>query len=87
MKNLPNMPKNVTFRFFENGRIRVHPQPLYIVCIIIKYNINFNIMDEHECGHFHFRPSSLAKGYEPLPLSRNPWLAKMILDRNRLKFV
>ena len=39
MKNLSNMPKNVTFQMvfvkYESGRIRVHPQPLYRLCIII----------------------------------------------------
>ncbi len=56
MINLPNMPKNVFFQMVfgknESGRIRVHPQPLYMLCIIIKYNLHFNIKDEHECGHF-----------------------------------
>ena len=51
------MPKNVTFQKVfvknESGRIRVHPQTLYMLCIIIKYNLHFNIKDEHECGHFH----------------------------------
>ena len=65
MKNLPNMPKNVTFQMVfgknESGRIRVHPQPLYMLCIIIKYNLDFNIKDEHECGHFRFtrKPSKI----------------------------
>ena len=50
------MSKNVTFQIVfvknESGRIRVHPKPLYMLCIIIKYNSQFNIKDEHECGHF-----------------------------------
>ena len=56
MKNLLNMPKHVTFQMVfvknESGRTRVHPQPLYMLCIIIKYNSYLNILDEHECGHF-----------------------------------
>ena len=65
MKNLPNMPKNVTFQMVfgknESGRIRVHPQPLYMLCIIIKYNLHYNIKDEHEYGHFRFtrKPSKI----------------------------
>ena len=59
MKNLSNMPKNVTFQMVfvknESGRISVHPQPLYMLCIIIKYNLHLNIMNDHECGHFHLR--------------------------------
>ena len=51
--------KNVTFQLVfvknESGRIRVYPQPLYMLCIIIKYNLHFNIENEHECGHFHLR--------------------------------
>ena len=35
--------------------IRVHAQPLYLFCIIIKYNLHFNIINEYECGHFHFK--------------------------------
>ena len=58
MKNLSNIAKNVTFQMVlvknESGRIRVHPQPLSMLCIIIKYNLHFNIMNEHECGHFRF---------------------------------
>ena len=58
MKNLTNMQNNVTFQivFVKNGsgRIRVHPQPLYMLCIIIKYNLHSNIKDEHESGHFCF---------------------------------
>ena len=38
MKNLSNVPKIVTFQMVfgknESGRIRVHPQPLYMLCII-----------------------------------------------------
>ena len=53
------MPKNVTFQMVfvknESGRIRVHPQPFYMLYIIIKYNLYFNIKDEHKCGHFHLR--------------------------------
>ena len=53
------MIKNVTFQmvFVKNksGRIRVHPQPLLMLCIIIKYNLDFYIMNEHECCHFHLR--------------------------------
>ena len=53
------MPKNVTFQmvFVKNecGRIRVHPQSLYMLCIIIKYNLHFIIKNEHKCGHFHLR--------------------------------
>ena len=65
MKNLLNMPTNVIFQMFfvknESGRICVHPQPLYMLCIIIKYNLHFNIQDEHECGHFCFtdKPSKI----------------------------
>ena len=65
MKNLPNMRKNVTFQMVfvknESGRIRVHPQSLYMLCIIIKYNFHFNILDEHECDHFSFtrKPSKI----------------------------
>ena len=59
MQNFSNMPKKVTFQIvfveIESGRIRVHPQPLYMLCIIIKYNLHFNIRDEHECGHFRFK--------------------------------
>ena len=55
MKKLSNVPKNVTFQMVfvknESGRIRVHPQPLYMFCIIIKYNLRYNIMNEHECGN------------------------------------
>ena len=51
------MPKNVTFQkvFVKNksGRIRVHPQPLYMLCVIIKYNLDFNIKNEHNCGNSH----------------------------------
>ena len=54
------MPKNVTFQMVfakdESGRMRVHPQPLYMLGIIIKYNLHFNMINEHECGHFHSRP-------------------------------
>ena len=53
------MPKTVTFHMVfvknESGRIRVHPRPLYILCIIIKHNLHSNIKNEHECGHFHLR--------------------------------
>ena len=65
MKNLSNMPKNVTFQIVfvknESGRIRVHPRPLYMLCIITEYNLHFNIKDEHECGHFRFtrKPSKI----------------------------
>ena len=59
MKNLTNMQKIVTFHMVfvknESGRIRVHPQPLYMVCIIINYNLHFNIKNEHNCGHFYLR--------------------------------
>ena len=61
------MQKNVTFQMVfvknESGRIRVHPNPLYMLCIIIKYNLHFNIMTEHECCHFH-----LNKGNSSIPL-------------------
>ena len=65
MENLQKMPKNVALQMVfvknESGRIRVHPQPLYMLCIIIKYNLHFNIKDEHECGHFRFtrKPSKI----------------------------
>ena len=53
------MTKNVTFQMVlvknESGRIRVHPHPLYMLCITIKYNLQFNIKNEHKCGHFHLR--------------------------------
>ena len=39
----------------ESGRIRVHPQLLYMFCVIIKYNLYLNIKKEHEYGHFLFR--------------------------------
>ena len=46
------MPKHVTFQmvFVKNksGRIRVHPQPLYMLYIIIKYNLHFNNKNKHE---------------------------------------
>ena len=59
------MPKNVTLQIVfgknESGLIRVHPQPLYMLCIIIKHNLHFNSKDEHECGHFRFtrKPSKI----------------------------
>ena len=52
------MPQNVTFQmvFVKNDSdcILVHPQPLYMLYIIIKYNLHFKIQDEHKCGHFRF---------------------------------
>ena len=57
MKNLSNMPIHVTFQIVfvknERGRIRVYPQALYMLCIIIKYILHFNIKNDHKCGHFH----------------------------------
>ena len=59
LSNMSNMSKIVTFHMFfvksESGHIRVYPQPLYNLCIIIKYNLHFNIKNEHECGHCHLR--------------------------------
>ena len=59
------MPKNFIFQMVfvknESGCIRVHPQPLYMLCIIKKYMLHFNIKDEHECVHFRFtrKPSKI----------------------------
>ena len=75
MKNLPNMRKNVTFQMVfvknESGCIRVHPQPLYMFCIIIKYNLHFNIMNEHECGHFTIRTFKIQFKRSPSPMSKD----------------
>ena len=59
MKHISNMPNNDTFQMIfvinESCRIRVYPHPLYMLCIIIKYNLHFNIMNEYECGDFNLR--------------------------------